>query len=142
LNADTKTVDVLAVTRGHQCKRPAIANFDYSKGFGAECQRMVNRTCLTCETHWFGDSGVAVFEMPKRVWERWIESAAEVSTLKPKTLKSLSCANCDFRRGNKCHSGEFEDYEAFPLSIALTDFCEMHSQADRAAALRACGGAQ
>lgn len=62
----------------HACKRPAIANMDHKLGSSSlDCTPMVNRMCLTCGTHWYGDAEQAVFEMPHRVWDRWMNSAME-----------------------------------------------------------------
>lgn len=64
----------------HDCRRPAIANMDHKVGSSSiDCSPMVNRMCLTCGTHWYGDSGQAVFEMPQRVWDRWMNTALEVA---------------------------------------------------------------
>ena len=57
------------------CKRPNVANLDHSRGYGAESHQMVNRICLTCGTHWYGNAGVAVFVMPRAVWDGWMETA-------------------------------------------------------------------
>lgn len=66
-------VDVLACT----CKRPDVANLDHRLGGRHDSRPMVNRVCLTCERHWYGDAGVAVFEMPRSVWDGWMESGLE-----------------------------------------------------------------
>jgi hypothetical protein len=58
----------------HECKRPNVANLDHAVGHSPHPIRpMVNRVCLTCLTHWYGDADVAVFEMPRHVWDRWME---------------------------------------------------------------------
>lgn len=62
----------------HDCRRPAIANMDHTVGSGnLDCTPMVNRMCLTCGTHWYGEAKRAVFEIPQRVWDRWMNSAME-----------------------------------------------------------------
>jgi hypothetical protein len=65
-------------TADHACKRPNVAGMDHKAGSDTlDLRPMVKRMCLTCGTHWFGDAHQAVFEMPPRVWDRWIESAWE-----------------------------------------------------------------
>ena len=60
----------------HACKRPNIANLDHRLGHTHATERpIVNRVCLTCLTHWYGDAEAAVFEIPGRIWDRWMESA-------------------------------------------------------------------
>lgn len=56
----------------HDCKRPDVATMDHVLGDYPDYRPMVNRTCLTCGTHWYGNAGVAVFEMPRKVWDRWM----------------------------------------------------------------------
>jgi hypothetical protein len=53
----------------HTCKRSDIATLDHGRPDGSP---IVNRVCLTCLTHWYGEAGVAVFEFPRRVWEAWM----------------------------------------------------------------------
>ena len=61
----------------HECKRPNVATLDHTLGHYPEPVRpIVNRVCLTCGVHWYGDAGVAVFEIPRRVWDAWMECAA------------------------------------------------------------------
>ncbi|MEQ7866543.1 hypothetical protein ABQ137_07925 [Xanthomonas sp. WHRI 8393] len=51
---------------------------DHTVGSGnLDCTPMVNRMCLTCGTHWYGEAKRAVFEIPQRVWDRWMNSAME-----------------------------------------------------------------
>lgn len=65
-------------TTTHACKRPDVARMDHTLGKDRMDRRpMVNRMCLTCGTHWYGDAHQAVFEMPQSVWDRWMESALE-----------------------------------------------------------------
>ena len=55
----------------HSCKRPDVANMDHVIGYRPAARPIVNRMCLTCGTHWYGDAGNAVFEMPRRIWDGW-----------------------------------------------------------------------
>jgi len=55
---------------GHECKRPAITDLDHN-GSLFEMMPMVSRMCLTCGTHWYGNAGMAVFEIPQQHWEGW-----------------------------------------------------------------------
>lgn len=60
-------------TSGHACKRPDIATMDHVSGDGrAPLRPVVNRYCLTCGTHWYGDAHAAVFEIPGKVWDLWM----------------------------------------------------------------------
>lgn len=56
------------------CKSPAIANMDHLVGFHEDARPIVNRICLKCFHHWYGNAGVAVFEMPRRVWDGWVNA--------------------------------------------------------------------
>ena len=56
----------------HACRRPAVATMDHLRGFEPDCTPMVSRWCATCGTHWYGEAGVAVFEIPRREWDAWI----------------------------------------------------------------------
>ncbi|MGS0619887.1 hypothetical protein [Xanthomonas oryzae] len=67
------------MSTSHVCKRPAIANMDHTVGSSRDRSQMVNRMCLTCCTHWYGDADQAVFEMPQRVWDRWMNKALEIT---------------------------------------------------------------
>lgn len=59
----------------HACKRPDVANLDhFLGGRNGDVRPIVNRVCLTCMTHWYGDADTAVFEIPSRAWDRWMES--------------------------------------------------------------------
>lgn len=58
----------------HQCKRPDVATMDHRMGDRLDTRPIVNRVCLTCLTHWYGDAEMAVFEFPRRVWDAWMES--------------------------------------------------------------------
>lgn len=49
-----------------------IANMDHFAGFGSDLRPMVNRMCMKCGQHWYGDAGVAVVEFTKAAWDRWI----------------------------------------------------------------------
>jgi hypothetical protein len=61
----------------HQCRRRDVATLDHMAGSDpADLRPMVNRVCLTCLTHWYGDALAAVFEMPGRVWDRWMQEPA------------------------------------------------------------------
>lgn len=59
----------------HDCKRPSVANMDHVKGCTVEPRPIVNRMCLTCGTHWYGDAETAVFAMPGKVWDGWVSTA-------------------------------------------------------------------
>ncbi|TAA20329.1 hypothetical protein [Pseudoxanthomonas winnipegensis] len=60
----------------HSCKSPNIADMDHKAGSDTrELRPMVNRMCLTCGTHWYGDARHAVFEMPALIWDRWNDTA-------------------------------------------------------------------
>lgn len=64
----------------HDCKRPSITRMDYKRvGDDGKFVHVVNRVCLTCMTHWFGESEVAVVEFPRLSWDRWMNTAAEFS---------------------------------------------------------------
>lgn len=57
----------------HDCKRPSIVNMDHMLGWHPDIRPIVNRICLTCYTHWYGDAEMAVFEMPRKTWDGWVE---------------------------------------------------------------------
>lgn len=59
----------------HDCKRPNVVNMDHVQGYYPDLRPTVNRICLTCGWHWYGDADVAVFEMPGKVWSAWMEAA-------------------------------------------------------------------
>lgn len=59
----------------HDCKRQDVAIMDHITGSEPPLRPMVNRVCLTCLTHWYGDADRAVVEMPRRVWDRWMGAA-------------------------------------------------------------------
>lgn len=60
----------------HYCKRRDVACLDHWVGYGTDSYRpVVNRICLTCHTHWYGDAQTAVFEIPARTWDRWMQES-------------------------------------------------------------------
>lgn len=65
------------ITPGHACRRPSVANMDHVAGFNPDERPMVNRYCLTCGTHWYGDALTAVFQIPQCVWDRWLAEPTE-----------------------------------------------------------------
>lgn len=56
------------------CPHPDVARMDHTLGHYEDTRPMVNRMCRRCKTHWYGEAGVAVFEMPRAVWDRWMDS--------------------------------------------------------------------
>jgi hypothetical protein len=48
---------------------------DHVMGYEPDRRPMISRMCLTCGLHWYGDAGVAVFEIPRAVWDHWMEAA-------------------------------------------------------------------
>lgn len=48
---------------------------DHARGFEPDRAEIVSRWCSTCGTHWYGEAGAAVFEIPGRVWDAWIARA-------------------------------------------------------------------
>ncbi len=56
------------------CAHPSIANMDHARGLFAQPERIVNRMCLRCGQHWYGNDGVAVVEFTRAAWDRWINS--------------------------------------------------------------------
>lgn len=57
------------------CCNQSPASMDHVIGFHEDAKKMVNRVCLKCWRHWYGEAGVAVVEMPRKVWDNWIEQA-------------------------------------------------------------------
>lgn len=108
------------------CSKQSVANMDHRQGRCTDGVQMINRVCLRCGQHWYGVDGVSVIEYSRKAWDR---SLQEEIPQKAHLNESRSCANCKHRQGDRCHSGEFEDYTAFPLPIALADVCEAHNLA-------------
>ena len=57
------------------CARPAVANMDHLRppwpgDRDAEPERMVNRCCTHCWTHWYGQEG-AVRRYSRQEWDAW-----------------------------------------------------------------------
>ena len=60
----------------HSCRREDVAVMDHTLGHNVdELRPMVNRVCLTCGLHWYGNAETAVFPIPARVWDGWMASA-------------------------------------------------------------------
>jgi len=51
------------------CKKPNIQVFDYWDDLPGLRERTVNRVCLNCKTHWFGDSDNPT-RYTKQEWDR------------------------------------------------------------------------
>ena len=60
----------------HTCKRSNVTNMDHKKQDveTLAITPMVNRMCLTCGKHWYGEEG-AVKEYTRAEWDSWINSA-------------------------------------------------------------------
>lgn len=58
------------------CAHPSVAKMDHVVGF--EGRPMINRMCLRCGTHWYGNDGTNVVEFTRKAWDRWMELPAEV----------------------------------------------------------------
>lgn len=56
----------------HACKRQDVAVMDHVLGSNPDHRPIVNRFCLTCGTHWYGDAHNAVFAIPQKQWDRWM----------------------------------------------------------------------
>ena len=60
------------------CQHKSIARMDYTQQclWGTTPSTpMVNRMCLHCHTHWFGESVANVVEIPARIWDAWMNTA-------------------------------------------------------------------
>lgn len=64
-------------TPEHACRQPNITVMDHMRGlFEFPGVPVINRVCLTCKTHWYGEAGAAVTEIPQKIWDRWMEVTA------------------------------------------------------------------
>lgn len=61
------------------CPRPSVAIMDHVVGWREDARPMVNRMCLRCGTHWYGNEGASVVEMPRKVWDRWMDQPEQVA---------------------------------------------------------------
>lgn len=59
------------------CHRPSIANMDHVKRGGVEAMPMVNRICLNCYSHWYGNDGVAVVQFTRKSWDNWMSQPSQ-----------------------------------------------------------------
>lgn len=107
----------------HACARPNVTNMDHVVGQFPDLRAMVNRMCLGCGTHWYGDAGVAVFEMPRKVWDGVIDAGSPRAT-----SPRRSCGSCAHFSGDKCHSAEYADYPDFPREVSPRQLCENHKR--------------
>lgn len=57
------------------CARPSIARMDHLRGMDGD--PMVNRACLHCGRHWYGNDGTNVVEFTRAAWERWMNAPME-----------------------------------------------------------------
>ena len=57
------------------CARPTIANMDYVRGWRDESERMVNRCCTRCWTHWAGPEAGEVKSYSSKEWDKHISNA-------------------------------------------------------------------
>jgi len=64
-------VAVCAVTC---CKAPNIANSDHKEGLYPHAYTMINRACLRCGQHWYGEEG-SVREFTRTVWDHMMNTA-------------------------------------------------------------------
>lgn len=66
-------MSAIAYTPDHSCRRRDIAVMDHRIGLtNGTARPIVNRMCLTCGAHWYGDAEAAVFEIPEKVWDGWM----------------------------------------------------------------------
>lgn len=59
------------------CAHKGIANMDHVLGYEPNLRPMVNRMCMKCGQHWYGNAGVAVVEFTRAAWDRWIAGALD-----------------------------------------------------------------
>ena len=62
----------------HECRRPSVMNMDFDAAplFGNRNPvPIVNRFCLTCRSHWYGNAETNIVEIPARIWDKWMEDA-------------------------------------------------------------------
>lgn len=53
------------------CPQPSVATMDHIKGYTGREQRMVNRCCTRCYTHWYGPEGAAR-RYSRQEWDAWV----------------------------------------------------------------------
>lgn len=61
------------------CANPSVATMDHRKWSDRESKLMVNRVCLRCYTHWYGEDGANVVEFTRAAWDRWMNSPEQVA---------------------------------------------------------------
>ena len=59
------------------CAHPSVTNMDHRRGMDGD--PMVNRMCLRCGQHWYGNDGVSVVEFTRAAWDRWMNQFDEVA---------------------------------------------------------------
>jgi hypothetical protein len=55
------------------CGAPSVINMD------SRSRQIVNRMCLHCGAHWYGEDGSNVVEFTRAAWDRWMNSAEQVA---------------------------------------------------------------
>ena len=59
------------------CSNPSIASMDHRLGItNGSVRPIINRMCLNCGEHWYGDAETSVVQMPRRVWDRWVSGVS------------------------------------------------------------------
>lgn len=56
------------------CRWQRVANTDFTRWNGDQGQRIVNRCCLHCYTHWYGPEG-EVRKFSSKNWDAWISGS-------------------------------------------------------------------
>lgn len=59
------------------CTHPSVAVMDHDIGWREDQREIVNRTCLHCGKHWYGNDGTNVVEFTRAAWDRWMASGIE-----------------------------------------------------------------
>ena len=65
-------------TTANCCRHPDVARIDYEK-YDLETRTTsprINRVCLHCLTHWFGEPG-AVKQYTGKEWDAWLIAEAQ-----------------------------------------------------------------
>lgn len=61
------------------CARQSVSVMDHIAGQREDTRLIVNRMCVRCGTHWYGNDGVNVVELPRVVWDRWMSQPEKVA---------------------------------------------------------------
>lgn len=61
------------------CAKNNVVSMDHMAGDIGTQHPVVNRMCVNCGAHWYGDDGANVVQIPRKTWDHWMAQPEQVS---------------------------------------------------------------